>query len=74
MRSMVEGALNERRAWWRAPSTTAFGGGPPPRSGEELRLAPHCFSSSRAVIIRITSLVPSRMRWTRRSRQKRSTG
>ena len=35
MRGMVEGA---RVAGWRcggAPSTTAFGGGPPPRAGED---------------------------------------
>ena len=34
MRSMVEGALPLGKPL-RAPSTTAFGGGPPPRSGEE---------------------------------------
>ena len=33
---LVEGALHLGRPRGRAPSTTAFGGGPPPRSGEEL--------------------------------------
>ena len=32
------------------------------------------FSRSRPMIMRMISLVPSRMRWTRRSRQKRSIG
>jgi len=36
MRSMVEGALHQRHPLGHAPSTTAFGGGPPPRAGEEL--------------------------------------
>ena len=43
MRSMVEGAGDEsaERAS-RAPSTTAFGGGPPPReAGRIYRTAPH---------------------------------
>ena len=30
---MVEGAARSFNAW--PPSTTAFGGGPPPRPGEE---------------------------------------
>jgi hypothetical protein len=34
MRSMVEGRLGASRS----PSTTACGGGPPPRSGEDLNL------------------------------------
>jgi hypothetical protein len=34
----------------------------------------HCLSMSRATIIRMTWLVPSRIEWTRRSRQKRSIG
>ena len=34
---LVEGALPTDVASWRAPSTTAFGGGPPPRTGEEFR-------------------------------------
>jgi peptidoglycan/LPS O-acetylase OafA/YrhL len=32
---LVEGALPTDVASWRAPSTTAFGGGPPPRAGED---------------------------------------
>jgi len=35
MRSMVEGQ-GTRSEPFTCPSTTAFGGGPPPRSGEEL--------------------------------------
>ena len=34
----------------------------------------HCRVSSRAMITRMISFVPSRMRCTRRSRKKRSTG
>ena len=34
----------------------------------------HCRIISRAVITRMISLVPSRMRWTRRSRTMRSSG
>ena len=34
----------------------------------------HCRSKSRPTIIRITWLVPSRIEWTRKSRQKRSIG
>jgi peptidoglycan/LPS O-acetylase OafA/YrhL len=36
LRSTVEGGLHEGVPQPRAPSTTAFGGGPPPRSGEDL--------------------------------------
>jgi glutamyl-Q tRNA(Asp) synthetase len=35
-RRLVEGVLHQRYPLRRAPSTTAFGGGPPPRSGEDL--------------------------------------
>jgi hypothetical protein len=35
MRSVVERACDERCARPGSPSTTAFGGGPPPRAGEE---------------------------------------
>src|SRR5438128_5047797 len=34
----------------------------------------HCLVRSRPTIIRITWLVPSRIEWTRKSRQKRSIG
>ena len=37
MRSMVEGARHLAIPSRRAPSTTGFAGGPPPRSGEVLR-------------------------------------
>jgi hypothetical protein len=33
---LVEGALHIGRPEWRAPSTTGYAGGPPPRTGEEL--------------------------------------
>ena len=49
-------------------------GGPPPRSGEDFYRISHCRVSSRPTIIRMTWLVPSRIEWTRRSRQKRSIG
>ncbi len=32
---LVEGAQPHATSGWRAPSTIAFGGGPPPRAGEE---------------------------------------
>ena len=80
MRSMVEGhvrvfprvLVSEGGNNRLCPSTTF--GGPPPRSGEEWHAAHHCRSRSRPTIIRITWLVPSRIEWTRRSRQNRSIG
>jgi hypothetical protein len=36
-RRLVEGARHTGIAWWRAPSTTGYAGGPPPRAGEEFR-------------------------------------
>ena len=45
-----------------------------PALGADQYLVGHCRSSSRATMTRITSFVPSRIRCTRRSRQKRSIG
>ena len=74
-RGMVEGGPPRTHRAAATPSTTAFDGGPPPHEwGGLMYHPPHCRVSSLPTIIRMIWFVPSRIEWTRRSRQNRSTG